>query len=104
MKTREFGSILNNDINNILIALSGEETTPAEYRKAVMHLLDAKPGILAQNVGMPDPVIYPTNTATTFDSYHAEVTRAVWPNTTEENSELQSGVEKCFFPKSICKL
>ena len=48
---KKLGSILNNDINNILIALSGSKTTPAEYKKAVFHLLDANPGVLAQNVG-----------------------------------------------------
>jgi len=66
---RAFGSILNNDVNNILYAVSGAQTTPAEYKKAVMHLLDAKPGVLAQNVGMPDPVIYRSNVATTWDKY-----------------------------------
>ena len=66
---RKLGSILNNDINNILYVLSGDKTTPAEYKKAVMHLLDAKPGVLAQNVGVPDPVIYRTKVATTWDKY-----------------------------------
>lgn len=66
---RSLGSILNNDINNILYAVSGADTTPAEYKKAVMHLLDTQPGVLAQNVGLPDPVIYRTNIATTWDKY-----------------------------------
>lgn len=66
---RKFGSILNNDINNILYAVSGAQTTPTEYKKAVMHLLDAKPGVLAQNVGVPDPVIYRSEVATTWDKY-----------------------------------
>src|SRR5438445_10410098 len=60
---KSLGSILNNDINNILGVLSGAKTTPAEYKKAVLHLLDAKPGVLAQNVGMPDPVIYRSQVA-----------------------------------------
>ena len=38
---KRLGSILNNDIDNILTSLSGAETTPAEYKKAVMHLLDS---------------------------------------------------------------
>ena len=75
---KKLGSILNNDINNILIALSGSKTTPAEYKKAVFHLLDAKPGVLAQNVGMPDPVIYRTQIATTWDKYHNQVVAAKW--------------------------
>ena len=68
-RNRKLGSILNNDINNILFAVSGAGTTPAEYRKAVDHLLDTKPGVLAQNVGMPDPIIYRSNVATTWDKY-----------------------------------
>ena len=47
---KSLGSIFNNDIDNILSVLSGAKTTPAEYKKAVLHLLDAKPGVLAQNV------------------------------------------------------
>lgn len=66
---RDLGTILNNDINNILYVVSGAETTAPEYRKAVLHLLDAEPGVLAQNVGMPDPVIYRTGVATTWDKY-----------------------------------
>jgi len=68
-RNKKLGSVLNNDINNFVFAVSGADTTPAEYRKAVDHLLDTKPGVLAQNVGMPDPVIYRTNVATTWDKY-----------------------------------
>jgi len=77
---KKLGSILNNDINNILWALSGSKTTPAEYKKAVLYLLDTKPGVLAQNVGMPDPVIYRSNVATTWDKYYAEVHKKIWPS------------------------
>ncbi|MFV1967898.1 MAG: hypothetical protein ACC628_20900 [Pirellulaceae bacterium] len=77
---KQLGSILNNDINNILTALSGSETAPADYKKAVLTLLNAKPGVLAQNVGMPDPVIYRSNVATTWDKYHTEVVKKVWPD------------------------
>ena len=97
MNMRQLGSILNNDINNILLSLSGADTTPAEYRKAVEHLLDTKPGVLAQNVGMPDPVLYPTSAATTFDKYHAEVTRAMWPETDPEQAEMQAAVVRALY-------
>jgi len=75
---KQIGSIFNSDIDNIFQALSGEKTTPAEYKKAVGHLLDTKPGVLAQNVGMPDPVIYRTKVATIFEKYYNEVVAAVW--------------------------
>ena len=77
-ENRQLGSVLNNDIDNILAVLSGAETTPAEYEKAVRHLLDAGPSVLAQNVGMPDPVIYRSKLATTWEKYHNQVTAAVW--------------------------
>ena len=34
--------------------------------------------MLAQNVGMPDPVIYHTQVATTWDKHHNQVVAAVW--------------------------
>ena len=89
MDTKLLGTILNNDIDNILTAGSGPKTTPDEYQKSVMHLLDTKPGVLAQNVGMPDPVAYRTQVATPWDRYIAEVTKSVWPETAEEDAERQ---------------
>ncbi|MEW6750040.1 MAG: hypothetical protein AB1505_03575 [Candidatus Latescibacterota bacterium] len=74
------GSIFNSDINNILHASSGARTTPAEYTRAVEAILDLRPGLLAQNVGMPDPVIYPSAVATCWDRYHEEVSLEVWPD------------------------
>ena len=89
MDTKLLGTILNNDIDNILTAGSGPKTTPDEYQKSVMHLLDTKPGVLVQNVGMPDPVAYRTQVATPWDRYIAEVTKSVWPETAEEDAERQ---------------
>jgi hypothetical protein len=89
MNSRQLGSILNNDTNNILYAGSGPRTTPDEYKKAVMHLLDTQPGLLAQNVGMPDPVIYRTQVATAWDKYTAGVIQTIWPETPEEDAQRQ---------------
>ncbi|MFN0169158.1 MAG: hypothetical protein ACKV22_22265 [Bryobacteraceae bacterium] len=94
---RRFGSILNNDINNILIACSGARTTRAEYAKAVEALLLGKPGVLAQNVGMPDPVIYKTAVATTFDKHIVEATRQTWPTSKPSGAEAQAGVMAALF-------
>ena len=66
---RHFGSILNNDATNIMYAGTGENMTPDEYRKGVGHLLDAKPGVLAQSIGQPDPVFYRSKVATRWDKY-----------------------------------
>ena len=66
---RQFGTILNNDATNIMYAGTGEDMTPDEYRNGVHHLLDAKPGILAQSIGQPDPVFYRSKVATRWDKY-----------------------------------
>ena len=66
---KKLGTIFNNDINNILLGVSTRNAVE-EYRRVLQVLLAAKPGVLAQNVGMPDPVIYPSRVATTWDKYH----------------------------------
>ena len=76
---KRLGSIQNNDINNILWTSSGKAITPDEYREAVGHLLDGKPNVLAQNVGMPDPVIYRSKVATTWDKHLVEVSLMTRP-------------------------
>ena len=87
---RALGSVLNNDINNILWACSGAEITPEEYQRGVFGLLDAGPGVLAQNVGMPDPVLYRSRVATTWDTYHTEVLQKVWPDLSPEEARKES--------------
>jgi hypothetical protein len=76
---KKLRTVFNNDIDNILWALDGDQTTPEQYRHAVGCMLDARPGVLAQNVGLPDPVIYPSRRATAFDKHLVEVTRSVKP-------------------------
>jgi len=66
---RQFGTILNNDATNIMYAGTGEDMTPDEYRNGVHRLLDAKPGVLAQSIGQPDPVFYRSKVATRWDKY-----------------------------------
>ena len=83
---RQLGSILTQDIM-VMWAVSGPKgqgatpwtaadykkkgpkVTPAEFKKAMLHLLDAKPGVMAQDVGLPDPVIYRSKVATTWEKY-----------------------------------
>lgn len=85
---KKLGTIFNNDINNILCALDGKNTTTDDYQRAVYAILDSKPGVLAQNVGLPDPVIYQSNVATTLSKYQVEVVKLTWPNE-EENSAIR---------------
>lgn len=88
---RRLGSVFNSDINNILHASSGAQATPEEYTRAVDAILDLRPGLLAQNVGMPDPVIYPSAVATPWDRYHEEVTEEVWPDSDPQVNARQPG-------------
>ncbi|MBI4678287.1 MAG: hypothetical protein HY748_11965 [Elusimicrobia bacterium] len=80
------GTIFNNDINNILGWSSGPDITAEEYEAAVERILALAPGVLAQNVGMPDPVIYRSKAATTWDRYTADAFKAVWPSMTDEDA------------------
>ena len=66
---RKFGSTMNEDENNILVCGSGKNMTSQEYKKAVLHLLDARPGLLIQEVGLPDPVVFRSKVATTWGKY-----------------------------------
>ena len=69
---RELGSIFNNDINNILGAIDPQKPVGEimdDYRRALKEILDSKPGVFAQNVGMPDPTIYRSAVATPWSKY-----------------------------------
>lgn len=93
---KRLGTVFNNDINNILYALNGSETTPEDYQRAVYAILDMKPGVLAQNVGLPDPVIYRSGVATAFNKYLVEVSRLTWPGAKEDGAVRQRD--------ALCKL
>ncbi len=69
---RVFGTIFNNDTNNILYALDDGDSAKKiiqNYRDAVQQIVEARPGIVAQNVGNPDPVIYRSKEATSWSKY-----------------------------------
>ena len=57
---RTLGSIFNSDDCNVVFSLSGKDTTPEKYKRVVFCILDLKPGLLAQDVGLPDCVMYHT--------------------------------------------
>ena len=48
-------------------------------------ILDLEPGLLTQDVGFPEGVIYRSSVATTFDKYHAEVYLKVLQRLKEEH-------------------
>ena len=95
---RKFGSILNNDGNNILWHISGEDATPDEYRKALEHLLDAKPGILAQSIGQPDPVFYLSEVATPWFKY-----RGQWEDSKAMKALADAGTDPLALTVEVCK-
>jgi len=66
---RELKNIFNSDIDGLLGCCSGSDTSPEEYKQLVLGMLDMGMHVLAQNVGMPDPVIYRSEVATTWDKY-----------------------------------
>ena len=87
---RNLGSIFNRDIDGLLYAGSGEKTNAAEYTRMLGALLQAEPGVLAMNVGMPDPVTYRSRVATSWDTYITDVVNAVWPGSLKEGQEDHS--------------
>ena len=90
---RELGTIFNNDINNILCALDAQKPVAqiaADCRRALVEILDADPGVFAQNVGMPEALIYHSDVDTTWDRHSEEVYRATWPDTEYDPSEAQA--------------
>lgn len=64
---KQLGSVFNDDGANILERLWADETTPEQYLRAVLRLLDARPGVMAMCVGLPDPVWYSSDVATMID-------------------------------------
>lgn len=87
---RRLGSIFNRDIDGLLYSSSGSLTGREEYTRMVLTLLQAEPGVLAMNVGMPDPVTYHSSVATTWDKYLTEVAKKVWPGSLEQGEEDHS--------------
>ena len=71
---KDLGTIFNSDDSGLLMASAGQDTSPAEYKELVLNMLDMGMDVLAQCVGFPDPVFYPTNVATTFDKH----TEGMW--------------------------
>jgi hypothetical protein len=78
-RNKKLGTIQNNDVNCMLVSGSGKGLTPKEYGIVVGHLLDGGADVMAQDLGLPDPVIYRSNVATTWDKHLVEVTAATWP-------------------------
>ncbi len=70
---KNLGTIFNNDCNNILHAVGTDTSAVQVYRRGVDALLDLKPGVLAQSVGLPDAVIYRSDVAPTWDKYLQDV-------------------------------
>jgi hypothetical protein len=90
---RQLGTIFNNDVNNILAALVSQKPADdiaADYRRALGEILDARPGVFAQNVGSPEAVLYQSAVATTWDTYAEEVRRATWPDDEYDPNEARA--------------
>ncbi|MCP4641811.1 MAG: hypothetical protein GY851_15315 [bacterium] len=81
---RNLGTVFNADDCNIAAALGPERASAEEYLRVYHALLDLKPGVLAQCVGFPDTVVYPSDVATLHDKYMVEtadmlVADGIWP-------------------------
>lgn len=107
---KKLGTIFNNDINNIIYALASDtETGPADYRRVIDALLDLQPGVLAQNVGLPDPVIYRSEVATPYPRHLVEISAEVWPGRTDTaqvayyNRLIEAGTDPLAITVDACR-
>jgi len=94
---KRLGTIFNNDINNILCALGAgkpAEEIAGDYRALLGNLLAARPGVLAQNVGLPDAVIYRSDVATTFDKHMVDVASETWRDVWAKNGAGEESVRE----------
>jgi hypothetical protein len=90
---KKLGTIFNNDINNILLQAGLKGGQVADYQRYLDQLLAMKPKVLAQNIGLPDPVIYRSDVATTLDKYVVEISKVAWPENDPEKDSIPQ--EKC---------
>ena len=88
---RRLGTIFNNDINNIILGM-GATGTIDTYRQALDAILAARPGVFAQNVGLPEALLYPTDVDNMFDKHLIEVAKQAWPGREQAvaNAEAQA--------------
>ena len=88
---RRLGTIFNNDINNIILGM-GTTGTVDTYRQALDAILAAQPGVFAQNVGLPEALLYPTDVDNMLDKHLVEVAKQAWPGRKQAvaNAEAQA--------------
>jgi len=96
---RAFRTIFNNDTDNVLYATDSGKSPQhviADYRRAITQIAEARPGIMAQNVGNPDPVIYRSAEATAWSKYlDGPVSISMNKMIEAETDPLQVTVEVC---------
>ncbi len=91
---RKLGTIFNNDE---AISYGWDEKTfsPDTYLHTLNALLDLKPGVLAQCVGMPDVVTYPSRVTNSYDKHMDEVVPLAWPDSVESQKCQLKGKLNC---------
>ncbi|MBN1591511.1 MAG: family 10 glycosylhydrolase [Pirellulales bacterium] len=111
---RNLGTIYNNDINNIIwrIGMSKEPATAEVYRRYVQRILDGKPGVLAQCVGFPEGVLYPTKVDTNMAKHWVELCQKTWPEADQSgyvaqidvlNKLFESGADPLAITIDVCR-
>jgi len=94
---KKLGTIFNNDSNNILRSLDVRKPAgeiAGDYRVLVQRILTGKPHVLAQDVGEPDPVIYRSSVATTFDKNLVDVAVETWRDVWAKDGAAEEDVRE----------
>ncbi len=83
MDGKKLGVVFNDDGERFIFSHFGKpdpEIVVQQYRTLLGNFLAAKPGIFAQRVGSPDPVLYRSEVATIYGKNIVEATRKTWEN------------------------
>ncbi len=90
--------LLNNDADSFIFSRFGKpdpEIVVQQYRTLLGIFLAAKPGIFAQRVGSPDPVLYRSEVATIYGKNVVEATKKTWENIySKRDKATQEGARK----------
>ena len=93
---KQLGTVYNACMSTNFTVSSGPQITVKEYRDIVGWIVTAQPGVLAQNVGLPDPVSYRSEVATSYDKYvGGHIAEAVGALRKAGTDQLALSIEVC---------
>ena len=93
---KHLGTVFNNDLNNIILGM-GTTGSIDTYRQTLDAILAAQPGVFAQDVGLPEALLYPTDVDNMLDKHLVEVAKQAWPE--REQAVANAAAQAAFMGK-----